>query len=400
MIEVIDLWKVFKVYHNPADRLKEIIFRRKYSKEYIALKGINFTVKEGETLGIIGENGAGKSTILKILTGILYPTKGIVKVHGRITGLLELGTGFNPELTGIKNIYMNGMLIGMSKEEIDKKLQSIIDFSELGDFIEEPIKTYSSGMLMRLAFSIAIHAEPKAFVVDEALAVGDAYFQQKCIQKIQEFKESGGSIVFVSHDMNAVKLLCNKAILLNKGTAIEEGDPKNVISTYNFLIAKKSKGEEIKILTSNQKSLSYGNMKIKINKIEFFNEAGIDSRIFIAGEKTKIRIYLEATEDVEKVVVGILIRDRFGQDIFGTNSYHLQKPISLKKEQKIIYEYSFNLNIGIGEYTLTIAAHKDETHINETYHWCDNILKFKVAGFNDYKFTGLSKLNVKLDIVH
>lgn len=399
MIEVSNLYKVFKLYHNPKDRLKEIFFRKQYSREFTALKDVDFKVEGGETLGIIGENGAGKSTLLKILTGILLPTKGHVHVDGNITGLLELGTGFNPEFTGLRNIYMNGILIGMSKAEIGRKLQSIIDFTELGEFIEETIKTYSTGMLMRLAFSIAIHAEPRAFVVDEALSVGDAYFQQKCMNRIKEFKESGGSIVFVSHDLSSVKVLCDKALLLSHGEVVDEGNPEKVVNTYNFLLAKKSKGEEIK-LESDDKNTSYGNFKVEITKVEFLNEQGVDSRVFTSGESVKIRINLKANEDIDEVSVGILIRDRFGQDIFGTNTYHLQKVISMKTGETNVYEYIFKLNIGPGKYTLTTAVHKDDTHINENYYWCDNILTFEVVGTKDYMFIGLSKLDVSLNIMN
>ncbi len=213
MIKVEGISKQFKLYRSPADRLKEIVYRRKYHKDFVALDNISFEVKNGETLGIIGQNGAGKSTLLKILSGIVIPDSGTIQVDGKVTGLLELGTGFNAEMTGLENIYMNGTLIGMTKEEIGQKKQAIIEFSELGDFINEPIKTYSSGMTMRLAFSIAIHADPTCFLVDEALSVGDAYFQQKCMRKIQEFRAAGGSIVFVSHDVNAVMMLCNAAIM-------------------------------------------------------------------------------------------------------------------------------------------------------------------------------------------
>jgi lipopolysaccharide transport system ATP-binding protein len=397
MIEVNNLSKVFRLYHNPKNRLKEIILRKPYSRDFIALKNISFTVHEGETLGIIGENGAGKSTILKILAGILLPTNGQVSIDGHITGLLELGTGFNPELTGLKNIYMNGLLLGMSREEIDRKLNNIIDFTELGSFIDEPIKTYSSGMLMRLAFSISMHAEPKAFVVDEALSVGDAYFQQKCMNRIQKFRGNGGSIVFVSHDMNAVKVLCDRALLLKNGEIVEEGDPDTVINTYNFLLAKKSKGEEI-LLERDEKKTSYGNFKAEITVVKFLNEQGVDSRVFISGEKVRTIVRLKANEDIDRVVVGMLIRDRFGQDIFGTNTHHLQSVSSMKKGEMIEYSYNYNLNIGPGKYTLTSAVHKDETHVDESYHWCDNILNFEVAGSKDYMFTGLSKLDVTLDI--
>ena len=221
MIHVENVSKRFKLYKSPADRLKEIIFRRTYHKDFQSLNDVSLHVNDGETLGIIGPNGAGKSTLLKVLSGIIIPDSGTVNISGKVTGLLELGTGFNPEMTGRQNIYMNGLLIGMTKEEIDQRIQNIIDFTELGSFIENQIKTYSSGMVMRLAFAVAYHAEPSCFLVDEALSVGDAHFQQKCMKAIKEFKEKGGSIIFVSHDLNAVKMLCDKAILLSKGKTLD-----------------------------------------------------------------------------------------------------------------------------------------------------------------------------------
>jgi homopolymeric O-antigen transport system ATP-binding protein len=398
MIKVQNLTKVFRLYRDPKDRLKEIVLRRTYSKEFTALRNVSFEVGEGETLGIVGENGAGKSTLLKILTGILLPTSGGISIDGKITGLLELGTGFNMEFTGLKNIYMNGLLIGMTREEIDGKLQEMVDFAELGEFIEEPIKTYSSGMLMRLAFSIAIHAEPRAFVVDEALSVGDAYFQQKCMNKIKAFRGEGGSIVFVSHDLNAVKVLCDRAVLLNHGAVVEEGEPDGVINAYNFMLARKSKGEEIRFEKPGSKT-SYGNFKVEILKMQFLNSENVDSRVFVSGERVKIVVDVKANESTDRVVVGILVRDRFGQDIFGTNTHHLGRIVSMQNEEVLSYEYLFDLNIGAGRYTLTSAVHRDETHVGESYHWCDNMLNFEVLTPADYFFTGLSRLNVDLKIV-
>lgn len=232
MIKVEGISKRFKLYRSPADRLKEIIFQKKYHKDFVALDNISFEVGSGQILGIIGQNGAGKSTLLKILSGIVIPDTGSIRIDGKVTGLLEFGTGFNTEMTGLENIYLNGTLIGMTKDEIDQKKQVIIDFSELGEFISEPIKTYSSGMTMRLAFSIAIHADPTCFLVDEALAVGDAYFQHKCMRKIQEFRTNGGSIIFVSHDTNAVITLCDYALLLEHGKMISYGIPRSIVDLY------------------------------------------------------------------------------------------------------------------------------------------------------------------------
>jgi len=392
MITAENIWKKFKLYKKPSDRLKEIIFRKKYHQTYEALKGVSFSLKKGEVLGIIGPNGAGKSTLLKILTGILIPDKGKISINGRITALLELGTGFNFELTGIENIYLNGIFLGMSKEEIDQKLEKIIDFSELGEFIFEPLKTYSSGMIMRLAFSIAIHADPDCFIVDEALAVGDAHFQQKCINKIKEFKKSGGSIIFVSHDMNAVRILCDRVILLNKGNILDEGEPEKVTNSYNLLLAKLNDTEEK--ISLNNKNKSYGTFEAKIEKV---NIKGVTSNtnIIASGEEALLEIEIKSFKDIKDATIGFLIRDRFGQDIFGVNTQLIKRKISLKKNQKYKAIFKFPLNLAPGKYTLTVAIHKGELHSDGCYHWVDNISQFQIAGFKNNIFTGLVYLPIK-----
>lgn len=400
MIRAEDLTKTFKLYNSPADRLKEIVTRRPYCHEFPALRGITFEVASGKTLGIIGQNGAGKSTLLKLLTGILLADGGKIEIDGSITGLLELGTGFNVEFTGIQNIYLNGTLLGMNKDEIRQKLDRIIDFTELGEFIQRPLKTYSSGMVMRLAFSVAIHADPKAFVVDEALSVGDAYFQQKCMQRIEQFKEAGGSIVFVSHDMNAVKVLCDEALLLDRGFVAEQGDPDKVIETYNFLLAKKSQGEEIRLqkCASGQGRI-YGNFKVEITDVELSNEHHIVSEYFVSGDPCRISIAMKANGDIDDLTIGILIRDRFGQDIFGTNTYHLRVPISLRQNDKCRVVYTIEeLNLGPGKYTMTVAAHRSETHVEDCYQWIDVMKSFDVTSNNDFSFVGISRLKPQVTV--
>jgi len=399
MIIADHITKEFKLYQSPADRLKEIVFRKILHRKFSALKNVSFEVQEGESLGIIGQNGAGKSTLLKILTGVLFADSGGIHVDGRITGLLELGTGFNSEFTGIQNIYLNGTLLGMSREEINARLDTIVGFSELGDFIQEPIKTYSSGMVMRLAFSTAIHAAPKAFVVDEALSVGDAYFQQKCIRKIREFKAQGGAIIFVSHDMNAVKILCDRALLLDHGSTVEEGEPDKVINTYNFLMAKKGKGEEIQLQDVSGPQKSYGNLKVEIIDAKMLNAHGEESKVFVSGQKCTVEISFKANKDVNDITLGILIRDRFGQDIFGTNTYHMKVPISLKAGEHCLAKYVMDeFNLGPGRYTLSPSLHRDDTHIGECYQWVDGIKAFEIVGNNDFIFIGFSRLKPKVEL--
>jgi len=233
-IKVDNVTKIYKLYDKPIDRLKEMLdFRKKsYHSDHYALRDISFEVKKGESVGIIGTNGSGKSTILKIITGVLNPTTGNVEVKGRISALLELGAGFNMEYTGIENIYLNGTMMGYSKKDIDERLKEIVNFADIGEFINQPVKTYSSGMFVRLAFAVAINIDPEILIVDEALSVGDVFFQAKCYKKFQEFRKAGKTIIFVSHDLSSISKYCDKAILLNKGIFIEEGKPNNVIDTY------------------------------------------------------------------------------------------------------------------------------------------------------------------------
>ena len=392
MISVRNISKTFKLYQTPSDRLKEIVLRRCYHKKFQAVKDVSFEVQEGETLGIVGENGAGKSTILKLLTGILIPDTGSVHIAGKITGLLELGTGFNAEFSGIDNIIHNATYLGLSRPEIDKKLDTIIGFTELGEFIHEPIKTYSSGMVMRLAFSVAIHVEPKAFVVDEALSVGDAYFQQKCMRKIRNFKDNGGSIVFVSHDMNAVKVLCDKGILLDHGAAVEYGDPETIINSYNFLIAKRSRSKEISY-RDDLTSSGYGNHKVMIDGVKICDKDNHPAEVFISGHPAKIIIRMTSHKDIDNFTVGILIRDRFGQDIYGTNSYYLKKQINIKQNQILGVTYAFKeFNLGPGKYSITAAIHTGSNHIDECVHWMDKCVAFEVVAGDDHFFTGMVRL--------
>ena len=399
MIEVKGLYKTFKLYHSPAERLKEIVLRKEYHRKFHALQDVIFEVNAGETLGIIGQNGAGKSTLLKVLTGILLPDSGTIRVDGKITGLLELGTGFNSEFTGLQNIYLNGTLLGMSRGDINQKLDGIIEFAELGDFISEPLKTYSSGMAMRLAFSVAIHADPKAFVVDEALSVGDAYFQQKCMKKIRQFKEQGGSIVFVSHDMNSVKVLCDKALLLDHGKVVEDGDPDKVVNGYNLLLARKAAGKEFVVEGGAIQGQAYGNFQVEILRVEMLNGGDMESHVFVSGEPCSIAVILKANEDIEDVTVGILIRDRFGQDIFGTNTYHLKLPLEMSRGAMCKMKFCIDeLNLGSGKYTLTVAAHRDDVHLNGCYHWIDLVKSFEVLGSKDFAFVGLNRLKTQVQM--
>ncbi len=400
MITVNNLSKQFRLYQRPSDRLREIIFRRKRHRLFQALDQISFSVAQGETLGIVGPNGAGKSTLLKILTGVIMPDTGSVQITGRITGLLELGTGFNSEFTGLDNIFLNGTYLGLSKDEIQERLDRIIAFAELDQFIHEPIKTYSSGMVMRLAFSVAIHADPVCFVVDEALSVGDTYFQQKCIRRIRQFKESGGAIVFVSHDMNGVKMLCDRAFLLHQGRILDQGEPEDVIEAYNYLISRLGHEEDMSDISEMKSDAAgYGSRKVKIQCVRLLNDLEHETETLATGRPARVSICLAAGADLDSFTVGIQFRDRYGQEIFGTNSYHLQRSLKVQAGQEIEVGFFFqNFNLGPGKYTLTVAVHMDDTHVNDCLHWIDRAVAFDVVHAGDYFFVGLVRLEPELTV--
>jgi lipopolysaccharide transport system ATP-binding protein len=366
MIKIEGISKQFKLYHSPADRLKEIVYRKKYHKDFVALNNISFEVKNGETLGIIGQNGAGKSTLLKILSGIVIPDKGTILVDGKVTGLLELGTGFNAEMTGLENIYMNGTLIGMTKEEIGRKKQAIIDFSELGEFINEPIKTYSSGMTMRLAFSIATHADPTCFLVDEALSVGDAYFQQKCMRKIQEFRAAGGSIIFVSHDMNAITAISDNAIWLKNGIIEKMGKPSQIVDCYMSEFLEKI--SEIPSIDVSDKqdlkppvTLGGGTARltevISCKNFTVLNEMGDEISHILSNEEIIVEVIYFAYQDIINLDYGIQLRNQHGIEIFAVNCGG--KGISVKKHLRgttRTIRYKIKMNVKPGEYFFSIGV--------------------------------------------
>lgn len=369
MIKVEGISKKFKLYRSPADRLREILFRKQYHKDFVALENISFEIGAGETLGIIGQNGAGKSTLLKILSGIVIPDSGTIQIDGKVTGLLELGTGFNYEMTGLENIYMNGTLIGMTRDEIDRKKQTIINFSELGEFINEPIKTYSSGMTMRLAFSIAIHADPTCFLVDEALSVGDAYFQQKCMRKIQEFRAGGGSIVFVSHDMNAIKTLCDAAIMLEHGKIGDSGSPKEVVDAYtNNLLIRLHQGDtklqktstidensSMKESSTNKEKISTGDVKLLSLKILNMNGQEISS--IVSGDLIKIVFTITSERDLHDPHYGFIIRNNLGVSIYESNTLALGvKTLPLLKDHTAKVIISWKIAFFPGDYSISLGV--------------------------------------------
>lgn len=390
MIEARNISKSFKLYHKPADRLKEIFLRKAFHKHHDALQDLSFKVASGETLGIIGRNGAGKSTLLKILNGVLVPDSGSIHSSGKVTGLLELGTGFDPALSGLQNIRTNGLLLGMSEAEINARRDDIINFAELGTFIEEPLRTYSSGMTMRLAFAIAINARPETFLIDEALSVGDAYFQQKCIRHIKDFRANGGSIIFVSHDLNAVKMICDRALVLDNGRVKLEGNPENAVNYYNQLISAEG------IVDTPSVNKGYGNRQGEILNAEL---KGRDSlcNIVTSGEDVILDVEIIGHENLPEVTLGMVIRDRFGQDIFGTNSHVLGQPFALSRDEICKLRFTLPMHLSPGKFTVSLALHEGIDHTRECYHWWDNAEQFQVTGIRGPLFVGLCNLSPTLE---
>lgn len=339
-ISIENISKVYKLYDKPMDRLKESLgfTKSKKYKEHFALHDVSFKVNKGETVGIIGTNGAGKSTILKIITGVLNPTSGNVNVKGRISALLELGAGFNMEYSGLENVYLNGSMIGFSREEIDKKLDDILNFADIGDFIHQPVKTYSSGMFVRLAFAVAINIEPEILIVDEALSVGDVFFQAKCYKKFEEFKKMGKTILFVSHDLGSISKYCDRVVLLNKGRKEAEGRPKEMVDLYKKLLISDTDGiaetEKVAASTADIQSGSnwkdymlinpdvqeYGDGRAKIVDFGIFDENGeITNTVYKFG-KFSVRMKVQFMQDIQNPIFAISIKDLKGTELCGTNT--------------------------------------------------------------------------------
>ncbi len=381
-LRVNHIGKAFKRYARKSGRLAEWIGLGNHHELKWVLRDITFDVEPGESVGIVGVNGAGKSTLLKIIAGTTKPTTGSVETGGRISALLELGMGFHPEFTGRQNAYMGAQLHGMSLGEVDEKIKGIEDFAEIGDYFDQPVRTYSSGMQVRLAFSVATCARPEILIVDEALSVGDTYFQHKSFDRIRKFRDAGTTLLFVSHSPGAIKTLCDRAILLDQGGIQRDDAPDAVLDYYNAVIATQRNNYEIQQAEqfSRGKVTRSGNGEVTIESVELLAD-GQPIRAFRSGDSAVIRISARCYRPVEELTAGILIRDRLGNDVFGTNSYH--HGVSRKKlqpEEMVTFEFMFPvLNLGMGSYSLTTALHSRDTHIKNNYDWWDRSLVFQVV---------------------
>lgn len=387
VIQVEHIEKLYKLYDKPSDRLKEALglSRKKRYKEHYALQDLNFEVKRGECVGIIGTNGAGKSTILKIITGVLNPSKGNLKINGRISALLELGAGFNGEYTGIENVYLNGAMIGFTKEEIDAKLDDILEFADIGEFVNQPVKTYSSGMFVRLAFAVAINIEPEILIVDEALSVGDVFFQAKCYHKFEEFKEMGKTILFVSHDLSSISRYCDRVILLDKGKKLAEGEPKEIVDLYKKVLVKQNdasfQGErnteenqqELEVwkdrITINPNKNEYGNGKADIVDFALWDENGNITNIIEKGKNFTLRMKVVFHQKIDMPIFAFAIKNLQGVTLTGSNTMYEKINTGVHGEgDRIEASFSMNMNLQGGEYLLSLGCTGYENGELTVYH--------------------------------
>lgn len=376
-IKVENVTKMYKLYNKPSDRFKESmgLTKKKCYQEHYALNDVDFEVQTGETVGIIGTNGSGKSTILKIITGVLNPTSGNVEVNGRISALLELGAGFNMEYTGIENIYLNGTMIGFTREEIDAKMEQILTFADIGDFVYQPVKTYSSGMFVRLAFAVAINIDPEILIVDEALSVGDVFFQAKCYHKFEEFKKQGKTILFVSHDLSSVSKYCDRAILLNKGKKISEGKPKEIIDLYKKILVNQYDEDEPESedavqetvqeetglwkdkMENNPAKLEYGNGYADIIDFAITDDKGMITNTVYKGNVFKIKMKVHFNRDIQDPIMAFTIKDLKGIELTGTNTM-IEKVNFGKVKKGTIKEVEFTQKMYLqgGNYLLSLGC--------------------------------------------
>jgi lipopolysaccharide transport system ATP-binding protein len=416
-IEVLSLSKNYSIYESPAHRLWQMLFRgyRRFFREHVVLKGISFTVRRGETVALIGRNGSGKSTLLQILCGTLDATGGECRVHGRVAALLELGAGFNPEFTGRENVYMSGQILGLTDEELDARYEDIVRFADIGDYVDQPVKTYSSGMFMRLAFAVIAHVDADVLVVDEALAVGDAYFVQKCMRFLHAFKARGGTLLFVSHDSTTVTALCDRAIWLHDGEVRIDADPKQVTEAYLADMYRREQGDDevaahIKsqggalhgeqadddfvdarrdlVLHSNVRNdiqvqpfdaarESFGKGGARIMGVRLLDEHGSPLLWSIGGERVSLVISVTAEVPIANLIVGFLVRNKQGLSLFGDNTYlsYLDRPMALAAGEEWYGRFDFRLPVlPAGEYAVSVAVSDGSQQAHVVHQWMHDAL--------------------------
>jgi lipopolysaccharide transport system ATP-binding protein len=420
-IRVQNLSKCYQIYDNPSDRLKQFVIPKikqllgatheSYFSEFWALRDVSFEVKRGETVGIIGRNGSGKSTLLQIICGTLTPSTGDVQVSGRVAALLELGSGFNPEFTGRENVYLNAAVLGLSKEDVDARFDKVAAFADIGQFMEQPVKMYSSGMMIRLAFAVIAHVDADILVIDEALAVGDAFFTQKCMRFLRSFMKAG-TVLFVSHDTASIRSLCNKAIWLEKGVVLENGSPKDVCENYleAFYEAQQGKStttrmkvkqqvpaldqvdhrqgilnssnlrNDIEIFHFDADAPSFGQGDAQISTVKFLDENGNALAWITGGEEVTLKVEVMTHTILESPIIGFFVKDNLGQNLFGDNTWlnYMDAPVRSSAGQVLVAEFIFFMpRLSKGNYSITVAV-ANGTHTEHVqHHWVHDAISFK-----------------------
>ena len=392
ILSVQGVGKAFRHYHSEWHRFARWFgINAKSAEKHWVLRNISFDIHPGEAIGIVGQNGAGKSTLLKIITGTLQPTEGRVHINGRVAAILELGMGFNPELTGRQNVYHAAGLMGFSVEQIQHAMPDIEAFAEVGEYFDEPVRTNSSGMQMRVAFAVATAYRPEVLIVDEALSVGDAYFQHKSFDRIREFQSQGTTLLIVSHDRSAIQSLCGRAILLENGGVIRDGNPEEVFDFYNALIADRENSDiSVNITGDGKVQTTFGTREVVMQNVSLINSKGEVVDCFCVGYQIRIELTAIVKSDIDALIMGYGIRDRLGQTLFGTNTSHTKQVIR-KPTTGSEYKFSitFPANFGAGSYSVPLALTETEAHVMKTYQWEDNALFFSVINKDKHTFEGL-----------
>jgi len=395
--------KQYRIYDRPGDRLKESLTRGRWKAhhEFWALKHVSFEVERGTTFGIVGPNGCGKSTLLQIIAGTLEPTHGSVFVEGRVAALLELGAGFNPEFTGIENVFMNGALMGFSRRETEALLPEIERFAEIGDFIRQPVKTYSSGMYVRLAFATAVSAAPQVLIVDEALAVGDAVFQHRCMRRIKELQQSGVTILFVSHEPATIRHLCTRAMLLSEGSRVADGSPTDVLNRYQKLMMEREEAYELSRPAAGDANLAeeflagreetrvplrpgfrHGDGSAEVVSAELLDTTRHPVELVETGAPVQVRMRVQFHRDVENPVFGFLVRNRHGVHVYGTNTEQQYQTTfgHVARGEMVEVSFTFDCWLGTDTYTLSFAVHGSAIFGEGiSYDWLDDVIFFRVT---------------------
>lgn len=402
-ISIKNIGKCYKIYPSRNARLREWLnpFSKSMHEKKWVLKDINLEVSAGEAVGIIGMNGAGKSTLLKIITGTTVPTTGSIAFDGTVAALLELGLGFHPDFTGRQNAYMSGQLLGYTLQEINDCMQQIEDFAEIGEAIDAPVRTYSSGMQVRLAFSVATMKRPDILIVDEALSVGDVYFQHKSFNRIKKFREKGTTLLLVSHDKSAIQAVCDRAILLDHGSILKMGNPEEIMDYYNAMIGgNEGRPIEQKTLAGGRVQTISGNGQVRIQRVELLNTKGEAAEIFDVGELVCMSVWAEVCVDISDLTCGVAIKNRLGETVFGVNTKSFEAGFdNLHSGDNVKFDFRLPLNLGRGTYSVTVALHSGKNHVGINYEWRDLAVVFEIINQTKCEFDGIAYIDTKVDSV-